>query len=199
VMARIGAWIVATSQQGRSALRRVHAEPARSLVERERRFLIHSAPHDLIPTSTVTLRQGYLAADEGCSVRVRDAGPEGCTLTVKAGRGAERTELEWSIERREFNAAWAHTVGQRVEKTRQRIPFNGHVIELDVFAGDLLGLMMAEVEFTSSDALAAFEPPAWFGRDVTNDGRYTNASLALHGLPTYAQPADGGDPLPPRA
>ena len=162
-------------------------EPAvspRSLVERERKFLIEIVPDDLDRSDAVALRQGYLAADETRSVRVRDAGPAGCTLTVKAGSGAERTELEWPVERREFDAAWVHTVGQRVEKTRHRIPFGEYIVELDVFAGDLDGLAMAEVEFTSSDALRAFVPPVWFGREVTDDGRYTNASLALHGLPS---------------
>jgi CYTH domain-containing protein/CHAD domain-containing protein len=160
-----------------------HDAPDRSLVERERKFLVEIAPDDLDDFQAVELRQGYLAADEGRSVRVRDAGPGGCTLTIKAGSGAERTELEWPIERREFDAAWVHTTGRRVEKSRHRIPFGAHTVELDVFAGALDGLMMAEVEFTSSDALQAFEPPVWFGREVTDDGRYTNASLALNGLP----------------
>ncbi len=157
--------------------------PPRSVVERERKFLVDRPPVDVAPSSTVRLRQGYLAADESRSVRVRDADDDGCTLTVKAGSGVERTELEWPIERHEFEAAWPHTEGRRIEKRRSRIPLGDHVIELDVFAGDLDGLVMAEVEFDSVEASVLFEPPAWFGRDVTDDGRYTNASLALHGLP----------------
>ncbi len=157
--------------------------PERSIVERERRFLVDVVPDHLIRTAVVELRQGYLASAPYRSVRVRDAGPEGCTLTVKAGGGAERTELEWPIERREFDAAWRHTEGQRIEKTRHRIPFGEHVIELDVFGGTLEGLVIAEVEFDSAAAMAAFEPPPWFDREVTDDGAYTNASLALHGLP----------------
>ena len=58
-----------------------------------------------------------------------------------------------------------------------------HVIELDVFGGTLDGLVIAEVEFDSTSAMDAFAPPAWFDREVTDDGAYTNASLALHGLP----------------
>ncbi len=158
--------------------------PPRSVVERERKFLVDDLPDDLAPTSEVALRQGYLAAGPYRSVRVRDAGSEGCTLTVKAGGGAERTEIELPIQRTEFDAAWRHTDGHRLVKTRQRIPFGEHVIELDVFGGDLEGLVLAEVEFDSVAALESFEPPAWFGRDVTDDDGYTNASLALHGIPT---------------
>ena len=158
----------------------------RSLVERERKWVIDTPPQPALAGGGVELRQGYLAADERRSIRIRDAGEQGCTLTFKAGSGAERTELEWPIERREFDAAWPSTAGRRITKTRHRIPAGDHVIELDVFGGSLDGLIMAEVEFRSAEELAAFEPPDWFGRDVTDDNRYTNAALALSGLPTEA-------------
>jgi CYTH domain-containing protein/CHAD domain-containing protein len=165
--------------------------PPRPVVERERKFLVDRVPDDLAPSGAVTIRQGYLASGPHRSVRVRDAGSEGCTLTVKAGSGAERTELDVPIQRAEFDAAWPHTEGQRLDKTRQRIPFGDHVIELDVFGGALAGLVLAEVEFDSVAAMEAFEPPPWFGRDVTDDDRYTNASLALRGRP--AAETDGAD------
>jgi CYTH domain-containing protein/CHAD domain-containing protein len=155
----------------------------RSSVERERKFLVEAVPDDLDLSDCVELRQGYLLADEHASVRVRDAAREGCTLTVKAGSGAERLELEWTIDRDQFDAAWTHTDGRRVVKIRHRIAFDNNIIELDVFAGELTGLVVAEVEFASLDALDAFEPPPWFGRELTDDGRYTNAALALQGRP----------------
>jgi CYTH domain-containing protein/CHAD domain-containing protein len=160
------------------------APASSSTVERERKFLIDPVPAGLDVSRGTPLRQGYLVAGDTVSVRVRDAGSEGRTLTIKAGDGAERTELEWSIDRPQFEAAWALTGGRRIDKTRHRIPLeDAVVIELDVFAGELAGLVFAEVEFDSSEALAAFTPPDWFGPEVTDDGRYTNASLALHGRP----------------
>ena len=163
------------------------AEPAeppnRSLIERERKYVIDTPPQEALDSGGTDFRQGYLASDEQRSIRIRDAGAQGCTLTFKAGSGAERTELEWPIERREFDAAWPYTAGQRIAKTRHRIPAGDHVIELDVFGGTLDGLILAEVEFGSAEELAAFEAPDWFGRDVTDDSRYTNAVLALSGLP----------------
>jgi adenylate cyclase len=166
--------------------------PPRPVVERERKFLVDQVPDDLAASTAVALRQGYLASGPYRSVRVRDSGSKGCTLTVKVGGGAERTELDLPIQRGEFDAAWPHTEGQRLEKTRQRIPHGEHVIELDVFGGDLDGLVLAEVEFDSVAAMESFEPPTWFGRDVTDDDGYTNASLALNGLPT-ADTSRGAD------
>jgi adenylate cyclase len=43
--------------------------------------------------------------------------------------------------------------------------------------------VLVEVEFDSDAAMARFEPPRWFGDDVTDDRRYTNAALALAGTP----------------
>jgi len=155
----------------------------RSTIERERKFLVEQIPPGLDLSDRVEIRQGYLATGTTSSIRVRDAGTEGCTLTFKAGGGAERTELEWPIDRNDFDAAWPHTDGKRITKTRHRIAHAGRVIELDVFRGAHDGLVLAEVEFDSTEALHAFVAPEWFGTEVTDDGRYTNAALALDGLP----------------
>ena len=151
-------------------------------VERERKFLVADPPP--LPAHGTTLRQGYLAIDRSVSVRVREADGEGCTLTLKAGRGAVRTELEWSITADEFAAAWEHTHDRRIHKTRYRLPLPDHVAEIDVFHDGLSGLVCAEVEFGDDESLADFEPPSWFGTEVTDDVAYTNASLAMHGLPS---------------
>jgi len=42
---------------------------------------------------------------------------------------------------------------------------------------------LVEVEFDSDDAADDFEPPDWFGDEVTEDNRYTNSSLARFGWP----------------
>ncbi|MFW2382608.1 MAG: CHAD domain-containing protein [Acidimicrobiales bacterium] len=166
---------------------RPESAPA-STSERERKFLVTSQPD--VEGDGTTLRQGYLAIEGSVSVRVRDSGEEGCTLTMKAGKGAVRTELEFAITAEQFAAAWPHTGGRSVHKTRYELPLGDHVIELDVFHDELQGLVMAEVEFDDDESMAAFEPPDWFGPEVTDDDSYTNASLAVNapsGLPR--QPA----------
>jgi CYTH domain-containing protein len=156
--------------------------PASDTVERERKFLVAESPE--LPEHGMTLRQGYLAIDRSVSVRVRDAGEGNRTLTIKAGRGPVRTELEWPISEQQFTAAWEQTDGRRIHKTRYRVPLDGTVVELDVFHDELKGLILAEVEFDGDRSLAAFEPPTWFGTEVTDDVSYTNASLAVSGLPS---------------
>ena len=48
-----------------------------------------------------------------------------------------------------------------------------------MFAGELTGLVFAEVEFPDEAAAAEFVQPAWFDRDVTFDDRFKNNRLAL--------------------
>ena len=151
-------------------------------VERERKFLVAEAPE--LPEHGTTLRQGYLAIDRSVSVRVRDAGGDDRTLTIKAGRGPVRTELEWPISEQQFAAAWEQTGGRRIHKTRYQVPLDGSVVDFDVFHDELKGLIVAEVEFDGDESMAGFEPPPWFGTEVTDDVSYTNASLAVSGLPS---------------
>ena len=114
-------------------------------------------------------------------IRRRDGA---ASLTVKAGGGRSRVEEEIEIDAEPFGRLWPLTEGRRLEKTRYLIPGSGELtIELDVYSGGLRGLMVAEVEFGSEDAADAFQPPEWFGSEVTDDGRFKNQKLARNGAP----------------
>jgi CYTH domain-containing protein len=129
------------------------------------------------------LRQGYLAIDGSVTVRVRIA-PTAAWLTIKAGDDAlRRTEVELEIEPGEAEDLWPHTAGRRIEKVRHRVAVDGGTAEVDVFGGDLDGLCLVEVEFASEDDAAAFSAPDWFGREVTGQPEWSNASLARDGRP----------------
>ena len=65
-----------------------------------------------------------------------------------------------------------------------RVPVDEVIVELDVFHGALDGLVVAEVEFEDLDAMTAFVAPDWFGPELTDDRRYTNAALAVDGRPS---------------
>jgi len=150
------------------------------VIEIERRFLVDVLPEPL-PRPTRIL-QGYLMTSPA-AVRVRSA--DGTyTLTIKSGSGVRRTEIERTLDAAEFDALWEVATDLRIEKRRHEVELDdGGTAELDLFDGALAGRRLVEVEFDDESAAAAFEPPAWFGREVTDDGRYTNASLSRHGWP----------------
>jgi len=77
------------------------------------------------------------------------------------------------------------TEGRQVVKRRYFVPLEGGLTaEVDVYDGELDGLVTGEVEFPDADAALAFEAPEWLGRDVTEDPRYANQKLAVDGIPT---------------
>lgn len=148
--------------------------------EIERRFLLAGLPN--AAPAGVRMRQGYVALDGPVSVRVREAGG-GHVLTVKGGQGLVRTEVELSIDAAQFEALWSLTAGRHIDKSRHVVPVGEHTVEVDVFGGELSGLVIAEVEFSSIESAHAFAPPSWFGREVTGEPSWNNAALALHGRP----------------
>jgi adenylate cyclase len=153
--------------------------------EIERKFLVTGElPDDLDRYPSDEISQGYVAvADDGTEVRVRARGGD-YTLTVKSGPSRARVEVEIEIDEGRFESIWPLTAGRRVVKRRYLIPAGGRLsIELDLYAGELDGLVTAEIEFDSEDQAEAFEPPPWIGSDVTGDGAYSNQSLAAHGRP----------------
>ncbi len=150
------------------------------MIERERRFLVREVPDRIADGSRIV--QGYLMT-EPAAVRVRRR-DEAYSLTIKTGTGLVRTEIERPITIDEFDALWDVATDLRIEKHRHLVPLpDGLVAELDLFDGPLAGRRLVEVEFETDEAAVDFVAPDWFGREVTDDGRYTNAALARHGWP----------------
>jgi CYTH domain-containing protein len=150
-------------------------------MEVERKFLVAETP-DLAGTDSDEIEQGYLAIGADGEVRLRRKG-ETLVLTAKRGSGISRDEAEVELDRESFDRLWPLTESRRLHKRRHVIPHGELTIELDVYEGDLAGLVVAEVEFPSEDDAGRFEPPEWIGNEVTGDERYLNETLATRGPP----------------
>ena len=103
-------------------------------------------------------------------------------LTAKLGRGESRVEAEIPLGINQFDALWPLTEPRRLRKSRYLVPLgSGLEAEVDVFEGELAGLVTAEVEFDSEQQSRDFRPPPWLGEEVTGDRRYANQTLAGEG------------------
>jgi adenylate cyclase len=131
---------------------------------------------DLV-TRRTEIRQAYPAPTGKASIRVRINDNAAATLTIK-NRGAEmrRLELEYPIPILEAESLISLRSGAIIEKVRHTVPCKGTVWEVDVFAGENAGLLIAEVEL--ADEHQAVELPAWVGAEVTGQTQYYNGSLA---------------------
>jgi adenylate cyclase len=123
--------------------------------------------------------QGYITADENRSVRVRIAGDEGF-LTIKGKTvGAARSEYEYAIPVEHAKEMLQNLcVPPLIQKTRYRVEWEGLLWEIDEFAGENQGLIIAEVELTDANQTVILAD--WIGEEVTHDPRYYNSNLAKY-------------------
>ena len=154
-------------------------------MEIERKFLLSSLPEQFNTYEAIEMEQGYLITD-GCTLRIRRAGEE-CYLTLKqksgntlsGGIAIENEEYETEIPRQAYEAMKQLVIGGFVTKTRTRIPYLNHVIEVDVFHGALEGLVFAEIEYLDREDALTLPLPSWFSKDVSSDKRFRNTKLRL--------------------
>jgi CYTH domain-containing protein len=161
--------------------------PKYAHIERERRWLVDPArrpPLNGLPP--ILIEDRYLA---GMRFRLRrmtdcETGAQALKLTKKYDTAdplarpivtAYLTEAEYEV--------YGRLDGLVVDKRRYTITEGGMDFSLDVFAGRLAGLELAEIEWPDDAGLRAISPPAWAIREVSVDARYQGGSLAEHGIP----------------
>ncbi len=153
-------------------------------IETERKFLVTGDGYKAEAVEKHRIRQGYIAHDEGRSVRVRIRDGKGI-LTVKGpfiGLGS-RPEWEKELTLQEAEDLFRLCKPGSVDKTRWIVPAGIRKFEVDEFHGENDGLVMAEIELGSPDE--PFERPSWLGKEVTDDERYYNGYLATHPYKTW--------------
>lgn len=146
--------------------------------EVERKFLVKSEAWRDGVERAISIRQFYLAVGVDRSIRIRISDRTRAKLTLKFGAGQkERDEFEFDIPLHDALSMLEFSVGTVIEKIRYHVAHNGYLFEVDVYSGDLDGLIVAELE--TPDDVADSLLPSWIGREVTGDQRYSNAVLAL--------------------
>lgn len=145
--------------------------------EIERKFLVTGDGWRGAVVRSFDLRQAYLSRGDTASVRVRVRDGLRAALTIKSAvPGMTRDEFEYDIPVADADAMFALRDGALIEKRRHEVRVGPDLWEVDVFAGDNEGLIVAEIELTRPDA--PFERPDWLGEEVTDDRRYYNNALA---------------------
>ena len=154
-------------------------------MEIEKKFLLKKLPEQWQRYEKKELEQGYLCVHP--TVRIRKSDEE-YILTYKGKQGTEdihldaqvNQEVELPLTREAYLHMREKVDGHLVRKTRYLVPLpDGHTGELDMFHGRLEGLFFIEVEFTDQEDAENFQPPSWFGENVSMDERYTNSYLTF--------------------
>lgn len=150
-------------------------------MEIERKFLIKHLSFDISSYPQCSITQSYISMNP--TIRLRKSNQD-IFLTVKGSGALAREEFELPITKTQYLSLLQKVDTPSVIKTRYFIPLENKLIaELDVYNGNLKGLLTVEVEFQTLEQAYAFNPPSWFGLEVTEDNRYKNTNLAIYGIP----------------
>jgi len=147
------------------------------MIEIERKFLVH---HDILPDlATIPsemLKQAYLQKTPDCTIRVRHLG-EKSFLTIKGkSHNISRLELEYEIPTIDADKLFPLCQSGVVSKTRYFLPQGNRTWEIDLFNGELSGLILAEIELESESEEIYL--PNWISKEVSFEPRFFNSSLS---------------------
>lgn len=147
--------------------------------EIERKFLVTGDFHRFVSNS-VHIVQGYLNSDPERTVRVRIKGNSGfITIKGKANEaGTSRYEWEKEIALNEAIDLIQLCEPGVIDKVRHLVKVGSHTYEIDVFQGNNIGLIIAEIELGNEDD--TFEKPQWLGEEVTGNPKYYNSMLVIN-------------------
>lgn len=141
--------------------------------EIERKFLVKRLPFDSEISPFVPIEQGYLALEpEGQEVRLRRKG-ELYYLTVKSQGTLVREEHEVELSKEQFEVLWPGTADRRLQKDR----YFFETFEVDIYKGNLQGLVVAEIEFGEAEKAKSFQLPDWLGKEITHINFLKNRNL----------------------
>jgi CYTH domain-containing protein len=160
-------------------------------MEIERKYTLKTLPENLEQYPFHRIEQAYLNVNPVVRIRRED---DRYYLTYKGGGMMAREESNLPLNEQAYYHLLSKADGNIISKKRYLIPLSSPgfregfpvppedytlTIELDVFDPPFAPLIMAEVEFGSTEAADAFLPPDWFDEEVTYDKRYHNSYMAM--------------------
>ena len=130
-----------------------------------------------VVTGITPTERDHLDSTDDWTTRLRRRNEE-YILTYKAKVSDDTSlELEWRVEEGMARLLLAKGPFPSVEKTRYVLTgSDGLTWEIDEFEGALAGLVLAEVELSSSDQAVTLPP--WVGQEITGLRSWSNRSLA---------------------
>src|SRR5947207_13134769 len=159
------------------------AESKYARVERERRYLLQDLPEGLTPASPhVQITDNYITGTRLRLRKIRDPQTNKWTLKLTQKFALNKSDLSRTIltnvylNATEYNALAVFEANE-IRKNRYSFEHAGNKYGIDLFLGDLLGLILAEISFESDEELEQFERPAFTFAEVTNSEMFTGARL----------------------
>ena len=152
-------------------------------VERERRYLLNEMPAGLNRTDPHRqITDNYITGTRLRIRKVRDPQTNKWIVKFTQKFAPDPADLSRTLITNIYlSALEAETLAvfeaNEIRKNRYYFDFEGRRFSVDMFLGDLLGLVLAETSFETDEEMAQSEPPSFAIADVTNEEIFTGGKL----------------------
>src|SRR6266581_9229317 len=152
-------------------------------LERQRRYLLHDLPEGLSRADHhLQITDNYITGTRLRIRKVRDPKTNKWTVKFTQKFAPNPENLSRTVITNIYlNAQEAETFAifeaNEIRKNRYPFKFDGRKFSVDMFLGELFGLVLAAVSFETDEELDSFRTPPFALADVTNDELFTGGSL----------------------
>jgi CYTH domain-containing protein len=152
-------------------------------VERERRYLLRDLPEGMSRSDPhVQITDNYITGSRLRLRKVRDPRTNKWTVKFTQKYAPDPNDLSRTIITNTYlNATEAEILSvfntNEIRKNRYPFEFAGRNFSVDMFLGDLFGLVLAEVSFETDEELDNFPTPSFALADVTNEQLFSGGRL----------------------
>ena len=153
-------------------------------VERERRYLLQDLPEGLSRADHhLQITDNYISGTRLRLRKVRDPQTNKWVVKFTQKFAPDTDDLSrTTITNTYLNPIEADTLAifeaNEIRKNRYHFEFEGRQFSVDMFLGDLFGLVLAEVSFDNDDELESFSPPPFALAEVTNNELFSGGRLS---------------------
>src|SRR5258708_2035702 len=152
-------------------------------LELERRYLLQDLPEGLTRASPhVQITDNYITGTRLRLRKIRDPLTNKWTVKFTQKFAVNSRDLSRTLITNSYlNAQEAEILSvfeaNEIRKNRYPFEYDGRQFAIDMFLGDLFGLVLAEVSFDTDDELEGFPKPQFALVDVTNNELFSGGKL----------------------
>src|SRR5687768_8820087 len=161
--------------------------PSRSkyaIVERERRYLLQDLPAGMTRADPhLQITDNYITGTRLRLRKVRDPKTNKWTVKFTQKFAPDPKDLSHTVVTNTYlNAVEAEMLSvfaaNEIRKNRYYFEFEGRKFSVDMFLGDLFGLVLAEAGFETDEEIKEFPKPEFALADVTNNEIFSGGRLS---------------------
>jgi len=153
-------------------------------IERERRYLLPDLPEGLTRADHhLQITDNYITGTRLRIRKVRDPKTNKWIVKFTQKFAPNPNDLSRTVITNTYlNAIEAETLAifaaNEIRKNRYPFEFENRQFSIDMFLGDLFGLVLAEVSFENDEDLDSFKTPPFALADVTNNEIFSGGRLS---------------------